>query len=104
MKPTKVKNSLADKIFLIINYLDFAFDPLSHGGEHKRRQHFIKKLVTLILALCLVLTCAGTAFAEAPKGNYTSFEETVVLTAAKNDGFTFYGEDDQWVSPRRIPG
>lgn len=61
----------------------------------------MKKLVTLLLALCMMLSCA--ALAEVDKADYTAFDETVVLTAAKNDGFTFYGEDDKWVGPEDNP-
>ena len=63
----------------------------------------MKKLLSLLLALCLTATLAGAAFAEVDKANYTPFAETVVLTAAKNDTFSFYGEDDKWVDPENNP-
>ena len=62
----------------------------------------MKKLFLFVLALCLALPSVG-ALAEVDKANYTPFEETVVLTSAKNDGFNFYGEDENWVSPEDNP-
>lgn len=61
----------------------------------------MKKLFTLLLAMCLMMNCA--ALAEVDKAGYTPFEETVVLKSAKNDGFNFYGEDDLWVGPENNP-
>lgn len=59
----------------------------------------MKKALTLTLALCLVLSLMGTALADLDPKDYPKFENTVVLTCAKDDGFNFYGENDQWVSP-----
>lgn len=59
----------------------------------------MKKLFAITLTLCLLLGVMCSALADVPKEDYTPFAETVVLTSAKNDGFNFYGESDEWTSP-----
>jgi len=57
----------------------------------------MKKILALATALVLVLSLAGTAFAEIDPANYTYFEDPITLTASKNDTFAFHGYDDEWV-------
>jgi len=55
----------------------------------------MRKFLVLVLALSLVLGCAGTGFADE---EYTYFDDGVTLTIARNDTFSFYGFDDEWTS------
>lgn len=63
----------------------------------------MRKRRMLVWVLCLTFISMSFAIAEVDKTNYIPFEETVVLTSAKNDSFSFYGEDDVWIGPEDNP-